>query len=348
MLEILDVAIGVIFVYILVSIVCTAIREGIEAGMKTRAVYLEHGLQELLHEKTAEGTVKKIYDHPLIFGLFSGDYRKTKSLMNFGYNLPSYIPARSFAIALMDVAARGAATDAVSADPNGPVVSLESVRANVANLQNPPLQRVLLSAIDTAQGDLNRVQANIEAWFDSAMDRISGAYKRSTQWIILAIALTVTIVMNVDTIAIVNHLMRDEAARELVVEIARKNPDGTATQLKTLDLPIGWEPGFAFPAWPGLTTIVGWLLTAFAATLGAPFWFDVLNKVMVIRSTVKPHEKSPEESSEDRQKKEQAPTVTQPVAAPLTTTPPRTAVSPPPTIAGTPRGADADLEGCPA
>jgi hypothetical protein len=37
--------------------------------------------------------------------------------------------------------------------------------------------------------------------------------------------------------------------------------------------------------------------------MGAPFWFDLLNKVMVIRSTVKPHEKSPEEASEDRQAK---------------------------------------------
>ena len=44
------------------------------------------------------------------------------------------------------------------------------------------------------------------------------------------------------------------------------------------------------------------LLTAFAVTLGAPFWFDVLNKIMVVRSTVKPHEKSQEEGSEDRQK----------------------------------------------
>ena len=44
----------------------------------------------------------------------------------------------------------------------------------------------------------------------------------------------------------------------------------------------------------------GWLLTALALTLGAPFWFDMLNKVMVIRSTVKPREKSPEEGSEDR------------------------------------------------
>ena len=34
--------------------------------------------------------------------------------------------------------------------------------------------------------------------------------------------------------------------------------------------------------------------------LGAPFWFDVLNKFMVIRATVKPREKSPDEASEDR------------------------------------------------
>jgi hypothetical protein len=44
---------------------------------------------------------------------------------------------------------------------------------------------------------------------------------------------------------------------------------------------------------------LGWLLTAFAISLGAPFWFDSLNKLMVIRSTVKPREKSKEEGSKD-------------------------------------------------
>jgi hypothetical protein len=36
-----------------------------------------------------------------------------------------------------------------------------------------------------------------------------------------------------------------------------------------------------------------------AISLGAPFWFDLLNKFIVIRSAVKPHEKSPEEGSKD-------------------------------------------------
>ena len=47
---------------------------------------------------------------------------------------------------------------------------------------------------------------------------------------------------------------------------------------------------------------LGWILTALAISLGAPFWFDLLNKFIVIRSAVKPHEKSPEESSKTMNK----------------------------------------------
>jgi len=42
-----------------------------------------------------------------------------------------------------------------------------------------------------------------------------------------------------------------------------------------------------------VTHVPGWFLTALAISLGAPFWFDVLDKFMVIRGTVKPQEKSP-------------------------------------------------------
>jgi hypothetical protein len=84
-------------------------------------------------------------------------------------------------------------------------------------------------------------------------------------------------------------------------------------ELESLGLPIGWANGWGAPRQDNMQNrrfevwnhlfgpLFGWLLTALAATMGAPFWFDLLNKVMVIRSTVKPHEKSPEEASEDRQ-----------------------------------------------
>ena len=68
------------------------------------------------------------------------------------------------------------------------------------------------------------------------------------------------------------------------------------SQVRSLGLPIGWQ-NTPFVWWAPL----GWLLTAIGVSLGAPFWFDLLNKFMVVRSTVKPQEKSQEEGSKDKQ-----------------------------------------------
>jgi len=87
--------------------------------------------------------------------------------------------------------------------------------------------------------------------------------------------------------------------------------------LESLNLPIGWDsanvtwiapedPGkpdatmLSRISWGGFGfAAIGWFLTAIAMTLGAPFWFDTLNKFMVVRATVKPDEKSGVEGSKD-------------------------------------------------
>jgi hypothetical protein len=79
-------------------------------------------------------------------------------------------------------------------------------------------------------------------------------------------------------------------------------------EIKSLGFPIGWDnddPRTRYPDGPleWLYKIFGLFITGIAVSLGAPFWFDLLNKFMVVRSTVKPTEKSPDESSEDRQAK---------------------------------------------
>src|SRR5262245_25921587 len=125
--EILEVAIGLIFIYILVSVTCSALRKGAEAWIKTRAAYLEYGIREPRHDTLGTGLAKSFYNHPLIFSLFAEDYTPGASskpgLLAKGANLPSYIPAKNFALALMDIAARGPETDAGSCAPNAPIVS---------------------------------------------------------------------------------------------------------------------------------------------------------------------------------------------------------------------------------
>jgi hypothetical protein len=338
--DILEVATGIVFVFVLLSTICTSIREGLEGWFKTRASYLEFGIRELLQDRKGQGLARELFEHPLIFGLYAGDYAPGSTarpgVMTSGGNLPTYIPSRSFARALMDIAARGpvGAGAVPGVDPampeNGQALSMARIRANVSKLENAAVRRVLIGAIDSAQGDFDRACAHIEHWYDSAMDRVSGWYKRSTQWALFWIALFVAVVLNVNTITISDYLYRHDAERAAIVSTIDKTAGVSGTdggryataksELKKLRLPMGWSAGWGAPRtreergleepvgsdnlsyWEDVgAPVLGWLLTAVAAMLGAPFWFDVLNQIMVVRSTVKPHEKSGEEASRDRQ-----------------------------------------------
>jgi len=95
-LDMLDVAIGVIFLYLVMSLVASAAVEFLEALLQYRARDLEHGVRELLEDPSL---VKKLYDHPLVRSLYMGNYvvpGKTRFLGNWHWSkwrLPSYIPA---------------------------------------------------------------------------------------------------------------------------------------------------------------------------------------------------------------------------------------------------------------
>lgn len=336
--DLLDVGIGLILVFLSVSLICSAVREGIEGFMKTRAMDLERGIRELLNDPKGSGLATQFFQHPLIYSLFAGDY-DPKSLQNSNRktlpwsarkSLPSYIPSSSFAAAIIDIVGRGAAAaNAASAAE----LSIDGIRKMAANIQNANVQRVVNSALDRSQGDFEAFRQNLEGWFDGTMDRVSGWYKRRTQLYLFVIGFLSAASLNVDAIEVYKQLSTDATLRKAVVAQAeavnqagleaqeQKSIDQLQREVAAIGYPIGWW-GF----WPDpqsrpancsdpndpaqcprsltfgttLQIILGWLITAFAVMLGAPFWFDMLNKFMVIRSTVKPREKSQEEGSEDR------------------------------------------------
>jgi len=110
----------------------------------------------------------------------------------------------------------------------------------------------------------------------------------------------------------------EEEGEEEVVATPKDKFSDNLRLIEGLGLPIGWtrepsdtaryspglpwrhsSPGLWLTTWARLFYWhwLGWLLTATAISQGAPFWFDLLNRFIVIRSTVKPHEKSQEEGS---------------------------------------------------
>ncbi len=181
-------------------------------------------------------------------------------------------------------------------------------------VSNPGLKRTLDDLVANAktyatvsETAIVVARTNVETWFNNAMDRANGWYKRNRQVGAFVIALILAALINVDSINIATHLWREPTLRQAVVAQAERyklpaadTQEQTPLQdvgelettfnelqqsLKKLDLPIGWKK--TPQDWGILSTIGGLIITAAAATLGAPYWFDILQKLIGIRSTGK-------------------------------------------------------------
>lgn len=288
-LQALDIALGLILVYLILSLICTATNELIAGLFKLRARNLVQALQNLLRDSKGTDLGRKFFDHPLVKSLYREGSR------------PSYIPPPTFALALLDLVAPGSTG---SANP------IAKVKQQLKKLPaNSDMRRTLELLVSDSDNKLDKLRSNLEAWFSDAMERAAGWYKRKTQVTVLIVSVIITIAANADTTQIAKALSNDPALRGALVaqaqEFARETPGTGQTeapkggaganaspaerieqniqQLQQLGLPLGWNQ------WPRdrgewVNKTIGLLLTALAVSLGAPFWFDLLKKVVNIRA----------------------------------------------------------------
>lgn len=329
--SILNVGIGLVFLFCFMSLVTSSLNELIESLLKHRAKNLFNGIRELFRKDDGtvdETALQKFYKHPLIASLYAGTYDSNKP-----HNLPSYIPKESFALAMLGGVLRP-----------GEELSAANLRAALTapdNAADNHVKKMALLALDTGGNKLEDAQKKLEGWFDGNMERVSGWYKRRTGWWLFGLGLAASILLNVDAITIAGRLATDDKLRDAIVAQAevfvKKNPDGIkddrpfkemSAEFRSLGYPIGWywpkdswpvpapqgcvlkstPAGTAEkPADPILTpdcgkdpgqyialAFPGWLITALAIMLGGPFWFDLLLRFVNIRSTVKPKEEAEE------------------------------------------------------
>jgi hypothetical protein len=272
---ILDVAIGVVLVYLLLALLCSIMVELFSSLMKQRSKTLKLGLQALL-DGEGDANTAVLLSHPLIRSLGKS---------------PSYIPARRFASALLAVGSIN--------------FNAEAKKIATTIPQDSHLGKQLSSLAEAAGHDMERLRDGIERWFDESMDRVGGWYKRWSQLVVGAIALIIVVVLNADTLTLVNALQTDPKLREQVVQAAvdQANQDkGLAKdlpeardQVTQLGLPLrGWilpeselsDPREIPDSPRGVFyKVVGLLLTTAGVSLGAPFWFDTLKRLVAMRGS---------------------------------------------------------------
>jgi hypothetical protein len=358
---ILDVAIGTIFVFLLFSLVVTALNEIILSALDLRAAFLKEGLQELLGagEPGAKIGIAELLNHGLISALSRGKYGANPKKPTQG--VPSYIPGKSFVLAILSLV-----------DGDQLATDLAALKTKLDALPNTKLKHSLLALYADANGDAQRFKANIENWFNESMDRVGGWYKRKAQTCLFWLALGLAVVCNVDSLRIIRTLSTDPKLRESMVAQAtsyaaeHKPPGGTPAKIETASdaasapspggtsekptpseridnfknaiadlgatgIPMGWtESGgerlldclprlgtiFSLDFWTKqlwtektpasgglwLAALAGWVVTALAASLGAPFWFDTLNRIIDIRA----NGRAPEEKDTTAKKRKAA------------------------------------------
>ncbi len=182
-------------------------------------------------------------------------------------------------------------------------------------------KRAQLKAKNTEEGII-LLRKEIENSFDSSMERAGGVYKRNAKGVAILIGITLAIAANADTFHIINRLSKDSLLREIIINKAvQVVPQGSNSSdmskidpneiLKEVELPLGWTNANVqqqingtnyringLPIFSILSMIAGWLVSGFAIAMGAPFWFDLLGKVMNVRNAGKKGKQAPRNQDE--------------------------------------------------
>ncbi len=263
MTGILEVAIGLGGVYLLFSAMTSSVVEWLSAAFDRRPKNLQRSLRLILGDDLRQ----RLLEHPAIGGIVADTSGKEVLQRSFRFSWPrrtppNYLSPKSVALALADLARTNAGT-------------------------NDRLTKLFASFTAPVDGE---VLFRLERWFTEQMDRTTGEYKRWTQVMTLAVAIVLTAAFDLDSLRIGSELYRNATLRSAVAgqiaeQINGKSLDQIDLTLRNYStLPIGWKATRWHDSHP-LTAVAGWLISVMALGLGAPFWFDLVGRLINLRQS---------------------------------------------------------------
>ncbi|USX18609.1 hypothetical protein NHH82_22395 [Oxalobacteraceae bacterium OTU3REALA1] len=318
----LDVAIGLSYTFLAVSLLCSATREAIASLFQTRAKVLLDGVLTMLHEPAGKPrlrgiipSIKRLLRIDTGFGLDKlGAGSLTAAVMEHPLiqgmaqqgRMPSYIPSAIFARAFVSTL-------------TSKYGKAQTAAMLLAHVGNEGLTRTLLAIMGEGPDDVAALENAVRIWYETVMERITGWYKRRSQLVLFCVGLFYAASMNIDAIELSKRLWGDD---QVAAQLAQQGADGVAsgrvkppappvagapaaTPLEQAaiakkewqmveKLPIGWPSsrfddvaGKGVAAFLGALAfaLLGWIVTAFASSLGAPFWFDGIGWLLALRGS---------------------------------------------------------------
>jgi hypothetical protein len=274
---VLDVVLGLVFVYWFFGSICSAAVEILAARSEARGALLRASMQELLGDLG-----KSVLDHALV--------------KPAGKDAPKacYISRDLFAGVLRDCARQ--------ANQGELPRTRAEMEAVIGTIHDPQLQGLLRGWLDAAGAEATAAEQRVNQWFDHAMSGLTDSYRRQSRKWAFAAALLISVGCNVDTLYIAEALWANPVVSAQIAEVAQDaartapgaDPDmkkrvvEMAALHRRVELPVGWtrsERARYAHAGAGDRALkaLGLLVTTFALTLGAPFWFEILKRLAGLR-----------------------------------------------------------------
>ncbi|HEX9827790.1 MAG TPA: hypothetical protein VGA80_14420 [Flavobacteriaceae bacterium] len=244
----LDVVIGLVFIFLLYSLLASIIQEIIATNLSFRAKILEKALARMLQDPeksdnafkdkfktwrrlfvpfnsykfTRKGELSEaFYSHPLIQCLGEDKW----------HSKPSYLTQNNFSKAIIDLLRGEGVKVGEDIRPyieeklgpthsNQPYTEQDKGEKKLLfNIGEKTKQQIRSLWVD-AQGDVEEFKSLLETWFDDTMSRTTGWYKKYNQVVLLVVGLGIAIIFNVDTIAIAKKLSSDPEIRAQLINQA--------------------------------------------------------------------------------------------------------------------------------
>jgi len=274
----LETAIGLALLFFVVASLASSIVECVSRLLRKRATDLEQTIGQMLSgSATFDGAAQsalELFKGTSIYQ--SADMASSRGRRWFRTDVgPAYLSARSFADAIEEL------SDKLAAMP------IEGLDKRLASLKVEGRKLTL------------EAKAGLENWYDETMGRLSGAYKRWVTAVLFVVGLVLACAGNVSAFHAAQTLWQQPAVRQAALDAAAQaaaksaSADGLVTKnvntvesLAGLGMPVGWRQGthWSDAAWT-VSHIAGWLVTALLLMLGAPFWFDILSRLVSLRAT---------------------------------------------------------------
>jgi hypothetical protein len=319
----LDISIGLILIYTFLSLLASELTEFITTVLRWRANHLQKGIMTLLDESLAlrrdpvqfKNTITgRLYASSAISSI-TQQFRRRRFAVG-----PSYLPAKVFADALIEVLqalpegeqSQTPWRQEVSQSVNASVDELAHLMAKIGQCDQIPvrLKNNLMRLANRAQAQAKTTELQVEQfrqeialWYDDAMDRLSGTYRRNVKAFTVLMGSILAVLINADSLYMLRRISENTATRSVIIQNAIQiegcEQDLSSPQcvekmsylLDTTTVPIGWHPVNFQQQFPqlnlfyGFKALLGWLVTGIAISMGSRFWFQILDQLIHVRET---------------------------------------------------------------